>query len=59
MGECLVGMVNCFGCWKNGQDVKDSFIINSRLKESIQAHASGPYLDAPKKNRFYAILFSG
>ena len=49
LGECLLGMGNCFGCDKSGQKVRDCPNMKGQYKGSGQAQASGSN-DAPKKN---------
>lgn len=58
MGESLVGTGNCFGCAKDSHKVKEYPMIKARRKESIEAKANSPNLDALKKICFYALSCS-
>uniref|UniRef100_M1DJ17 Gag-pol polyprotein n=1 Tax=Solanum tuberosum TaxID=4113 RepID=M1DJ17_SOLTU len=53
--NCLVGTSGCYGCGKNDYQVKDCPTLTARGREAKQASLSGPNLDAPKRNHFYAI----
>ncbi|KAK4721400.1 hypothetical protein R3W88_011633 [Solanum pinnatisectum] len=44
-GKCLAGTNGCYGCGK----------MTTRRREAKQASLSGSDLDAPKRNRFYAL----
>ncbi|XP_049357124.1 uncharacterized protein LOC125821803 [Solanum verrucosum] len=54
-GKYLVGMGVCYGCGKNGQQLKDYPTRSAKGREGNQAPPSGSNSDAPKKNRFYAL----
>ncbi|XP_049357013.1 uncharacterized protein LOC125821652, partial [Solanum verrucosum] len=54
-GKCLAGTSGCYGCGKNDHQVKDCPTLTARRREVKQASLSGPDLDAPKRNRFYAL----
>ncbi|XP_015087003.1 uncharacterized protein LOC107030124 [Solanum pennellii] len=54
-GKCLVGTGNFYGCGKSGHMKRDGPMMKTQGRESSQAQASAPNLDAPKKNRFYAL----
>ncbi|KAH0706582.1 hypothetical protein KY289_011658 [Solanum tuberosum] len=54
-GKCLAGMGVCYGCGKSGHQFKDCLTRAAKGKEGNQATPSGPNVDAPKKNRLYAL----
>ncbi|XP_049369896.1 uncharacterized protein LOC125834788 [Solanum verrucosum] len=58
-GKCLVGTGNCYECGKSGHIRRDCPMLKAQGRENPQAQASGPNLDAPKKNRFYALQSRG
>ncbi|XP_049388796.1 uncharacterized protein LOC125853135 [Solanum stenotomum] len=45
----------CYGCDKSGHQLKDCPTCAAKGKEGNQATPSGSNVDAPKKNRFYAL----
>ncbi|XP_069155744.1 uncharacterized protein [Solanum lycopersicum] len=51
-------MDNCFGCGKSVHKVRDCPNVRGQDKGSGQAQSSG-FNDAPKMNRFYALLSRG
>ncbi|KAH0695924.1 hypothetical protein KY289_013406 [Solanum tuberosum] len=54
-GKCLVDMGVCYGCGKNGHQLKDCPTRTNKGREGNQATPSGSNVDAPKKNCFYAL----
>ena len=52
-------MENCFGCGKSGHKVRDFPNLKGQDKGSGQSQSSCSNVDAPKKNRFYALRHRG
>nr|XP_010317529.1 uncharacterized protein LOC104646125 [Solanum lycopersicum] len=54
-GECLLCTRSCFGCGKDGHNVRDCPMIASRGRQGKQVAPSSPKEDALKTKRFYAL----
>ncbi|XP_049344092.1 uncharacterized protein LOC125808399 [Solanum verrucosum] len=54
-GKCLVGSNGCSGCGKSYHQVRNCPTFTTRGREAKQTSLNDPDLDAPKRNRFYAL----
>ncbi|XP_049385836.1 uncharacterized protein LOC125849925, partial [Solanum stenotomum] len=54
-GKCLVGTSGCYGCGKIDHQVRYYPTLTTKGREAKQASFSGPDLNAPKRNCFYAL----
>ncbi|XP_069143301.1 uncharacterized protein [Solanum lycopersicum] len=55
LGECLVGIGNCFSCGKSGHKVRYCPNLKGQDKGRGKSQTSGSNVDASKKNHFYAL----